>query len=71
LPFSAAFISALSAAALGAAARFLDTRIELSRTRHGGLGLRVLEDPYSQELAAEASYTIRSVKLAFYRNATK
>jgi 3-hydroxy-9,10-secoandrosta-1,3,5(10)-triene-9,17-dione monooxygenase len=67
LPFLAVFISALSAVALGAAAGFLDTWIEISRTRHGGLGLRVPEDPYSQKLAAEASYTIRSAKLAFFQ----
>jgi 3-hydroxy-9,10-secoandrosta-1,3,5(10)-triene-9,17-dione monooxygenase len=68
LPFSAVFINALSAAALGAAAGFLDTWIEISRTRHGGLGLRVPEDPYCQQLAAEASYTIRSAKLSFLQD---
>ncbi|HXZ87946.1 MAG TPA: hypothetical protein VEF07_05210 [Candidatus Binataceae bacterium] len=65
LPFTAVFINALSAAILGASTGFLDAWIESGRTRHGGLGLKVAEDPYCQKLAAEASYTIKSAATKF------
>jgi 3-hydroxy-9,10-secoandrosta-1,3,5(10)-triene-9,17-dione monooxygenase len=65
LPFATVFISALSAAVLGAAAGFLDAWIENSRERKGGMGLTIAEDPYSQQLVAQASYTIKSTALKF------
>ena len=65
LPFATVFIGALSAAVLGAAAGFLDAWIESSRERKGGMGLKIAEDPYSQQLVAQASYTIKSVALKF------
>ena len=65
LPFVVVFINTLTAAILGAAAGFLDAWLEISRTRHGGLGLVIAKDPYSQKLAAEASYTIKSATRMF------
>ncbi|MGH7933987.1 MAG: hypothetical protein ACREQN_12600 [Candidatus Binataceae bacterium] len=65
LPFAVVFINTLSAAVLGASAGFLDDWIESGRTRKGGLGLKVAEDPYSHKLVAEASYTIKSASLKF------
>jgi 3-hydroxy-9,10-secoandrosta-1,3,5(10)-triene-9,17-dione monooxygenase len=65
LPFAVVFINALSAAILGAAAGFLEAWIECSRERKGGLGLRIAEDPFSQELVAQASYAIKSATLRF------
>jgi 3-hydroxy-9,10-secoandrosta-1,3,5(10)-triene-9,17-dione monooxygenase len=65
LPFPLVFINTLTAAILGAAAGFLDEWLEIGRTRRGGLGLVVAKDPYSQKLAAEASYTIKSATLRF------
>ena len=65
LPFMGVFLSALGATILGAAAGFLDACIEIGRTRKGGLGLTVAEDPYSQKLAAESSYTIKSATVKF------
>jgi 3-hydroxy-9,10-secoandrosta-1,3,5(10)-triene-9,17-dione monooxygenase len=65
LPFAVVFINALSAAVLGASAGFLETWIENARTRKGGMGLKIAEDPYSQKLAAEASYAIESATLKF------
>ncbi|MGH8014288.1 MAG: acyl-CoA dehydrogenase family protein [Candidatus Binataceae bacterium] len=65
LPFALVFISALSAAILGAAAGFLDEWLENGRTRHGGLGVKIAEDPYSHRLVADASYTISSATLKF------
>jgi len=65
LPFAVVFINTLSAAVLGASAGFLDEWNEVSRTRKGGMGLMVAEDPYSQKLAAEASYAIKSATLKF------
>ncbi|HKV53052.1 MAG TPA: hypothetical protein VJN94_00280, partial [Candidatus Binataceae bacterium] len=65
LSFAVVFINALSAAVLGASAGFLDDWIESGRTRQGGMGLRIVEDPYSQKLVAEASYTIESATLTF------
>jgi 3-hydroxy-9,10-secoandrosta-1,3,5(10)-triene-9,17-dione monooxygenase len=65
LPFAFVFANALSAAVLGASAGFLDTWIEISRTRRGGLGLKIAEDPYSQKLVAEAGYAIKSATLVF------
>jgi len=59
------FINTLTAAVLGAAAGFLDAWLEIGRTRVGGLGLVVSKDPYSQKLAAEASYAIKSATLKF------
>ena len=65
LPFAVVFINALSAAIIGAAAGFLDAWIESSRERKGGMGLKIAEDPYSQELVAQSSYTIKSAALKF------
>ncbi|MGH7987315.1 MAG: acyl-CoA dehydrogenase family protein [Candidatus Binataceae bacterium] len=65
LPFAVVFISALSAALLGAAAGFLDEWLENGRTRHGGLSLKIADDPYSHRLVADASYTITSATLKF------
>jgi 3-hydroxy-9,10-secoandrosta-1,3,5(10)-triene-9,17-dione monooxygenase len=65
LPFAIVFINTLSAAILGAAAGFLDTWLEIGRTRRGGLGLIVSKDPYNRKLAAESSYTINSAALKF------
>jgi 3-hydroxy-9,10-secoandrosta-1,3,5(10)-triene-9,17-dione monooxygenase len=65
LPFAFVFTNALSAAVLGASAGFLDAWIENSRTRRGGLGLKIAEDPYSQKLVAEAGYMIKSATLVF------
>jgi 3-hydroxy-9,10-secoandrosta-1,3,5(10)-triene-9,17-dione monooxygenase len=65
LPFAIVFINTLSAAILGAAAGFLDSWLEIGRTRTGGLGLVVSKDPYSQKLAAESSYAIKSATLKF------
>jgi 3-hydroxy-9,10-secoandrosta-1,3,5(10)-triene-9,17-dione monooxygenase len=65
LPFALVFINTLTAAVLGAAAGFLDAWLEIGRTRVGGLGLVVSKDPYSQKLAAEASYGIKSATLKF------
>lgn len=65
LPFAVIFINALSAAILGAAEGFLDEWIESSRERKGGMGLKIAEDPYSQELVAQTSYTIKSAALKF------
>lgn len=65
LPFAVVFINTLSAAVLGASAGFLDVWVENARTRKGGLGLMIAEDPYSQKLVAEASYAIESATLKF------
>lgn len=65
LPFAVVFINALSAAIIGAAGGFLDAWIESSRERKGGMGLKIAEDPYSQELVAQTSYTIKSSALKF------
>jgi 3-hydroxy-9,10-secoandrosta-1,3,5(10)-triene-9,17-dione monooxygenase len=65
LPFAIVFINTVCAAILGAAAGFLDTWLEIGRTRRGGLGLVVARDPYSQKLAAEAAYTIKSATRMF------
>ncbi|HVN27126.1 MAG TPA: acyl-CoA dehydrogenase family protein [Candidatus Binataceae bacterium] len=60
LPFAVVFNYALVAAVLGAARGFLDLWIEISKTRKGGLGAIVSEDPYCQSLLAESSYAIES-----------
>jgi 3-hydroxy-9,10-secoandrosta-1,3,5(10)-triene-9,17-dione monooxygenase len=65
LPFAVVFINTLSAAILGAAAGFLDAWIESSRERKGGMGLKIAEDPYSQELVAQTTYTIKSAAPKF------
>ena len=65
LPFAVVFINALSAAVLGASAGFLDVWIDGARTRKGGMGLKIAEDPYSQRLVAEASYAIESATRKF------
>jgi 3-hydroxy-9,10-secoandrosta-1,3,5(10)-triene-9,17-dione monooxygenase len=65
LPFPLVFINTLTAAIVGAAAGFLDVWLEIGRTRVGGLGLVVSKDPYSQKLAAEASYAIKTATLKF------
>jgi len=58
LPFAVVFNYALSASALGAARGFLELWTEISRTRKGGLGDMVAQDPYIQRLLSETSYTI-------------
>lgn len=65
LPFAIVFISTLTAAVLGACAGFFETWIENGRSRKGGLGLKIAEDPYSHKLVAEASYAIKSATLNF------
>jgi 3-hydroxy-9,10-secoandrosta-1,3,5(10)-triene-9,17-dione monooxygenase len=58
LPWAVVFISGLSAGALGASLGFLEAWTEISRTRRAGFGGYARDDPYSQQLAAEAAYTI-------------
>ena len=58
LPFAVVFNYALSVSVLGAARGFLELWTEISRTRKGGLGDMVAEDPYIQRLLSEARYTI-------------
>ncbi|HLI81122.1 MAG TPA: hypothetical protein VKV03_14140 [Candidatus Binataceae bacterium] len=58
LPFALVFNYALVAAVLGAARGFLELWIEISRTRKGGLGGFVGEDPYCQSLLSESTYAI-------------
>jgi 3-hydroxy-9,10-secoandrosta-1,3,5(10)-triene-9,17-dione monooxygenase len=58
LPFAVVFNYALTASVLGAARGFLDAWTEISRTRKGGLGGVVSEDPYGQKLLSEAAYAI-------------
>jgi 3-hydroxy-9,10-secoandrosta-1,3,5(10)-triene-9,17-dione monooxygenase len=65
LPFVVVFINTLTAAVLGASAGFLQTWMENGRTRHGGFGLKVAEDPNNQKLVAEASYTVKTATLKF------
>jgi 3-hydroxy-9,10-secoandrosta-1,3,5(10)-triene-9,17-dione monooxygenase len=60
LPFGPVFIRTLSAAVLGAAEGFLDAWLELSRTRFS-FGSKISEDPIAQKLAADASYTLKTV----------
>jgi 3-hydroxy-9,10-secoandrosta-1,3,5(10)-triene-9,17-dione monooxygenase len=65
LPFAVVFINTVCAAILGATAGFLDCWLEIGSNRQSGLGLVVARDPYSQKLAAEASYTIKSATRMF------
>jgi len=58
LPFALVFNYALVAAVLGAARGFLDLWIDISRTRKGGLGGTIGEDPYCQSLLSESTYAI-------------
>jgi len=58
LPFAIVFNYALAASVLGAARGFLELWIEISRTRKGGLGGTIGEDPYCQNLLSESSYAI-------------
>ncbi len=58
LPFAIVFNYALAASVLGAARGFLDLWINISRTRKGGLGGAIGEDPYCQSLLAETKYAI-------------
>ncbi len=58
LPFAAVFNYTLTAAVLGAAQGFLDEWIEATRTRRAGYGGMVRDDPFSQHLAADATYVI-------------
>jgi 3-hydroxy-9,10-secoandrosta-1,3,5(10)-triene-9,17-dione monooxygenase len=64
LPFAIVFNYALTASVLGAARGFLDLWIDLSRTRKGGLGGIVSEDPYCQSLLSECTYAIEGGFLA-------
>jgi 3-hydroxy-9,10-secoandrosta-1,3,5(10)-triene-9,17-dione monooxygenase len=63
LPWVVVFTTTLAAATLGAALGFLDVWTEISRTRKGGFGVNVREDPYIQKLLAEATYTINTAIL--------
>jgi 3-hydroxy-9,10-secoandrosta-1,3,5(10)-triene-9,17-dione monooxygenase len=58
LPFPIVFNNALTASVLGAARGFLDLWIDLSRTRKGGMGGVIAEDPYCQSLLSECTYAI-------------
>jgi 3-hydroxy-9,10-secoandrosta-1,3,5(10)-triene-9,17-dione monooxygenase len=64
LPFAVVFLRTLTATVLGAAEGFLVGWIEISRNRIS-FGQKVSEDTLTQEVAAEASYTIKTVKLRF------
>jgi 3-hydroxy-9,10-secoandrosta-1,3,5(10)-triene-9,17-dione monooxygenase len=65
LPFTTVFINTLTAAVLGASAGFLEAFIESGRERNSGMGTKMIEDPYSMQLVAEANYAIKSVTLKF------
>jgi 3-hydroxy-9,10-secoandrosta-1,3,5(10)-triene-9,17-dione monooxygenase len=65
LPFATVFINTLSAAVLGAAAGFFETWLECSRDRNSGMGQKISDDPYSHQLVAEVSYTIKAATLKF------
>lgn len=60
LPFAAVFNYALAASVLGAARGFLDLWTSISRTRKGGLGDQVAQDPYIQKLLSEVRYVIEA-----------
>lgn len=68
LPWAVIFISALSASALGAARGFLDAWIEIARTRKAGFGADFRDDPFAQQLLAEADYTIHTGILRLREN---
>src|SRR5262249_45105883 len=63
LPWVAVVPTPPAASTLGAALGFLGAWNEISRTRKGGFGVNVREDPYIQKLLAEASYTINTAIL--------
>lgn len=58
LPFALVFNYALVAAVLGASRGFFELWVELTKTRKGGLGGVMGEDPYYQSLLSESSYAI-------------
>ena len=58
LPFAVVFNYALTASVLGAARGFLDAWTVITRTRKGGLGGVMSEDPFIQKLLSEAEYAI-------------
>jgi 3-hydroxy-9,10-secoandrosta-1,3,5(10)-triene-9,17-dione monooxygenase len=58
VPFAIIFNYALAASVLGAARGFLDLWMDISRTRKGGLGGIIGEDPYCQSLLSETTYAI-------------
>ncbi len=60
LPWAVVFISALAAGALGASLGFLEAWTEIGKTRKAGFGTDFRDDPYAQQLLAEASYTIHA-----------
>jgi len=64
LPFAIIFNYALAASVLGAARGFLDLWIDISRTRKGGMGGVVSDDPYCQSLLSETRYAIEGGFLA-------
>ncbi len=68
LPWAVMFISGLASAALGASLGFLDTWTEISRTRRAGFGGDARDDPYTQQIAAEAGYTINTSILRLHRD---
>ena len=68
LPFAIVFNYALAASVLGAARGFLDLWIDISRTRKGGMGGVIGDDPYCQSLLSESSYAIEGGFLAMRRD---
>ena len=68
VPFAIVFNYALAASVLGAARGFLDLWIDLSRTRKGGMGGVISEDPYCQSLLSESTYAIEGGFLAMRHN---
>ncbi len=60
LPFAVVFNYALAASVLGASRGFLELWTEISRTRKGGLGDMVAQDPYIQKLLSEVRYAIEA-----------
>ena len=68
LPFAVVFNYALTASVLGAARGFLDEWTVITRTRKGGLGGVMSEDPYIQKLLSEAGYAIETGFLVMRRD---
>ncbi len=64
LPFAIVFNYALAASVLGAARGFFDLWIDISRTRKGGMGGVIGDDPYCQSLLSESGYAIEGGFLA-------
>jgi 3-hydroxy-9,10-secoandrosta-1,3,5(10)-triene-9,17-dione monooxygenase len=60
LSWGTVFMRSLSAVVLGAAEGFLDAWLGLSRTRFS-FGSKISDDPLVQKLAADASYTLKTI----------